>query len=186
MIDVISDSQPVNNYRLLIVGGNTTGAVDLFAGIDLTALIGRTLLIRNIEFIPRYKVNTVQAPAIQYLDEVAGVNNMDLVSPNTPAGTDRPRIITANVEFGGLDFRFFVNGSMIQLIQGANYLLNFDKEFKDINLYFPERIQNMNLYVDESIYVDVTNGTKDDYFLQVNFDCIVSPTKRQLYKYGII
>lgn len=177
-------SKPINNFRCLIVGGNTTGGVDFFTGVNLQSIIGRTMLIRNIEFIPRYVAGSTQQNQIQYLDETGGGNNMDLVSPVDPVATHHNRIITPNVECLGLIFNFSVNGSRVQIIEGADYLLNFDKEFKNVNLYFPEAIQSMSLFATENIITDVTLGTLGAYFLQVNFDIIISPTPAQLAFYG--
>ena len=184
MIDVDKNLQPANNYRLLILANTTDGATDFFNGVNYDSLIGRSILIRNIEFIPRVESNHNQSPEIQFLDETGGGNNMDLVSPNSV--NPGARIVTANVEFDGIKLDFRYNGAPIQIVEGVTNYLNFDKEFKDINLYFPERLQNFYLTAEELIYTDVTAGTTGRYILQINMDIIVSPTPRQLYNYGIL
>lgn len=169
---------PYQSYRLLIALGETNGTTNFFAGMDLTSLIGRSLLIRNIKFIPRFLAGVIQHKEIQFLDETGAGNNMDLVSPNDVLST--PRIITANVEFRGIHLDFRINGQQIQIVDGATYYLNFDNEFKDINLYFPDKLNNLYLTAQEQIYTDVSTGALTNYLLQVNFDIIIEPSKELL------
>lgn len=171
---------PFNQYRLLIAAGETDGVTDFFAGIDLTSLLNRNILIRNIKFIPRFiQGDRPQLKEQQFLDETGAGNNYDLVSPNAFGVGLRTRIVTANVEYKGIKLDFRYNGIAIQLVDGMDHFLNFDYEFKNVNLYL-QKLQSFYLTADELIYIDVVAPISGTYLLQVNFDLIIEPSKQYL------
>ena len=171
-------NQTYQAYRRITVGGITDGLTDFFAGVDLESLKGNGILIKNIEFVPRYKSTDSLKNEIMYKDATGAGNDMDLISPNAPVAVPPAlvigsRIISANVEFSGINLIFKINNVPIQLVEGTQKLLNFDSVFKDINIRFPVAVNQMYMTASEFIFTDVAIGTAGTYYLQVNMDIIV-------------
>lgn len=162
---------PYQSFRRLIVSGETTGLIDFFGGVDLTSIIGRSILIKNIEFIPRYI--SINNKELFFKDETGAGNDYTLFG----GAVGGVRIVSANVEFVGMDLNFAINGQKIQLVEGATHFLPFDTVFKDINLYFPSKVQTMSMFIQENILRDVKLGGIGTYTQQVNLDIAIEPSR---------
>ena len=166
-----------SKYKILIVSGLTDGATDFFNGVNIKSFQGHALLIKSMRFIPRFSGASVKNKEIQYLDETLAGNNYDLISPN---GAGNPRIITSNVEFSGVDFKFHINNTRLQIVEGVTFLLPFDSSFDNMNLYYDGKVSTMKLTAQADIFTDVTNNIIDTFTLQVIFECIIDPSDNYL------
>ena len=165
---------PWMNYKIVVVGGTTDGLTDLFSNVDFqsSGIAGHSLLIKSMQFVPRFGGNVENVKQVQYQGEAAG-NDYYLISPNLAVGGNS-RVITANVDIAGLNIKFLVNGGEVPIIVGPQGLI-FDAAFDNMNLFFPQRIQTLEMYADGFITEDVTTGDLSRYYLEVIFEFILDP-----------
>lgn len=169
---------PSSNYAVLIGSGLTDGSINILNAANDRTVKGRTMLLKSMRFIPRYDdvSNTNKAIQFQAASGVA-TDDYNLVSPATPGN---PRIITSNVEVGGIEIDFKYNGTKFDFIHSSGYNFPFDTYFDNMNVYFDQPLKKIELYINGKIAVDVTNSSipvTRNFIMQVVCEVILDAHK---------